>query len=63
MQQQSLSVPKLTLLQVETSSDDEQQLLQQHLVAKETASILEQETRWQHEREYYHDQYLYVDRI
>lgn len=69
MQQQSLSLPTLTLVQeTEINANYNQQLSKRwtatgELTAIESATLVKQKDRWLAEREYYHDQFLYTDRI
>ena len=67
--QQSLSIPKLALAQTkELSTKGPGQLPQNYpgeseLTSLEFAALAEEEIHWQLQREYYHDQYLYADKL
>ena len=69
MQQQSLSLPTLILVQeTEINTKYNQQLTKrwtvtEELVAIESAALVEQEELWLAECEYYQDQFLYADRV
>ena len=69
MQSQSLSVPTLALAQrKEISAKYPEQLPQNclgesELTSIEFAALAEEEIRWQLQREYFQDQYLYADKI
>ena len=63
MQQQSLSVPMLTLLQTQEISTVNDYLPNNSMVGEELTSSLEEEALEQLKREYFQDQYLYADKI
>ena len=68
MQQQSLSVPTLALVQrKEISAKCPEQLPQNYLGESELTliefAVLVEEIHWQLKCEYFQDQYLYADRI
>ena len=69
MQSQSLSVPTLALAQrKEISAKYPEQLPQNclgesELTSIEFAALAEEEIHWQLQCEYYHDQYLYADKL
>jgi len=64
MQQQSLSVPMLTLAQTKQISTVSEYLPKNSMVKEElTLDLVEEETHYHLKCEYFHDQYLYVDRI
>lgn len=64
MQQQSLSVPMLTLLQTQEISTVSDDLPKNSMVGEElTSNLEEEEALEQLKREYFQDQYLYADKI